>query len=46
MLLMPQGRTHEELAARGRELVELCKATGFRFCPRVHIELWGNRPGT
>jgi 7-carboxy-7-deazaguanine synthase len=45
VLLMPQGRTHEELAARGRDLVEICKSTGFRFCPRVHVELWGDKRG-
>jgi 7-carboxy-7-deazaguanine synthase len=46
VLLMPQGTTQEEVAARGLWLVELCKAHGFRYCPRLHIELYGNRRGT
>jgi 7-carboxy-7-deazaguanine synthase len=46
ILLMPQGITREELAARGPWVVELCKTHGFRFCPRLHIELYGNRRGT
>lgn len=45
VLLMPQGRTREELADRGRMVAELCKSSGFRYCPRVHIELWGDRRG-
>jgi 7-carboxy-7-deazaguanine synthase len=46
VLLMPQGVTHEELARRGPWIAELCKRHGFRFCPRLHIELYGNRRGT
>ncbi len=46
VLLMPQGTTREELDARGPWLVEECKRHGFSFCPRLHIELYGNRRGT
>jgi 7-carboxy-7-deazaguanine synthase len=46
VLLMPQGVTREELAARGPWVAELCKQHGFRYCPRVHIELYGNTRGT
>jgi 7-carboxy-7-deazaguanine synthase len=46
VLLMPQGVTAEELRARGVWLIEECKKLGFRFCPRLHIELFGNRRGT
>jgi 7-carboxy-7-deazaguanine synthase len=46
VLLMPQGVTREELHARGAWLVEECKKHGFRFCPRLHIELYGNQRGT
>lgn len=46
VLLMPQGTTREELDRRGAWLVEVCKQHGFRFCPRLHIELFGNRRGT
>ena len=39
---MPQARTREELLARSPMVAELCKETGFRFCDRLHIVLWGN----
>jgi 7-carboxy-7-deazaguanine synthase len=46
VLLMPQGVTREELAKRGPWLADVCKEHGFRYCPRLHIELYGNRRGT
>jgi 7-carboxy-7-deazaguanine synthase len=45
VLLMPQGVTAEEINARSLWLVEECKRHGFRYCPRLHIELYGNRRG-
>ncbi len=45
VLLMPQGTRHEDLARRGAWLAEVCKQHGFRYCPRLHIELYGNRRG-
>jgi 7-carboxy-7-deazaguanine synthase len=46
VLLMPEGRTAEELAARQAWLVEVCKTAGFRYCQRLHIALFGNVRGT
>jgi 7-carboxy-7-deazaguanine synthase len=46
VLLMPQGVTREELAERGPRVAEACKEHGFRYCPRLHVELFGNRRGT
>lgn len=46
VLLMPEGRTEEELHARSAWLVEVCKATGHRLCQRLHIALFGNTRGT
>lgn len=46
VLLMPQGVTSEELARRSRWLVEICKHRGFRYCPRLQIDLYGNVRGT
>lgn len=45
VLLMPQGVTPQELQERSRWLVEACKQHGYRYCPRLHIELFGNRRG-
>jgi 7-carboxy-7-deazaguanine synthase len=46
VLLMPQGITVSELNERGPWVADLCKQHGFRFCPRLHIALYGNRRGT
>ena len=46
VLLMPEGITPEALLDRSRWLTEVCKQEGFRFCPRLHIFLWGNTRGT
>lgn len=46
VLLMPEGTDAATLAARGRWLVDICKATGYRFCPRLHVELFGHTRGT
>jgi len=45
VLLMPEGVDPAVLAERGRLLVEICKQEGFRFTPRLHVELWGNKRG-
>lgn len=45
VLLMPQGITPGELVQRGDWVAELCKQHGYRYCPRLHIELWGNQRG-
>lgn len=46
ILLMPEGRTLEELRARAPQVVEWCKPRGWRYCARLHIELYGNKRGT
>jgi 7-carboxy-7-deazaguanine synthase len=43
---MAQAQTREELHERAPTIVELCKRHGFTYCPRLHIEIWGNRRGT
>jgi 7-carboxy-7-deazaguanine synthase len=45
VVLMPEGVDREVLAERGRWLAEISKREGFRFSPRLHIDLWGNRRG-
>ena len=45
VLLMPEGMRPEELRARARWLIEECKLRGFRYCPRLHIEVYGDRRG-
>ena len=44
--LMPEGIDIKTLATRSPWLVEICKREGFRFCPRLQIELFGHTRGT
>jgi len=46
ILLMPEGIDVKTLATRSPWLVDICKREGFRFCPRLHIELFGHTRGT
>ena len=46
VILMPEGIDADVLRERGVWLAEICKQEGFRFSPRLHVELWGNRRGT
>jgi 7-carboxy-7-deazaguanine synthase len=46
VLLMPEGVTVEVLRARAGWLGELCKQRGYRYAPRLHVELYGNKRGT
>jgi len=45
-ILMPEGIDASVLRERGVWLAEICKQEGFRFSPRLHVALWGNRRGT
>jgi 7-carboxy-7-deazaguanine synthase len=45
VVLMPEGTDHETLAERGRWLAELCMREGFRYSPRLHVDLWGTERG-
>jgi 7-carboxy-7-deazaguanine synthase len=44
-ILMPEGTEREVLRERGAWLAEICKQEGFRFSPRLHVDLWGNQRG-
>ncbi len=45
VVLMPEGTDADVLRERATWLVEICKQEGFRFSPRLHIDLYGNRRG-
>ncbi len=45
VLLMPQGIDAVALSRRSPWVVEICKARGFAFCPRMHIMLYGDVRG-
>ncbi len=45
VLLMPEGRTPEEVAGRARGVAALCLRHGFRYSPRLHLDLFGGGRG-
>lgn len=45
VVLMPEGTDAVVLHERSLWLAEICKREGFRFSPRLHVDLWGNRRG-
>ncbi len=45
IVLMPEGTRAEVVRERGLWLAEICKRTGFRYSPRLHIDLWGDQRG-
>ncbi len=45
VVLMPEGTDSGCLHQRALWLAEICKDSGYRFTPRLHVELWGNRRG-
>ncbi len=45
VVLMPEGTRAEVLAERSAWLVEACKERGYRFSPRLHVLLYGERRG-
>jgi 7-carboxy-7-deazaguanine synthase len=46
VILMPQGRQIKTIADKQQWLAELCKQYGFRYSPRLHIDLWEDQRGT
>ena len=46
VLLMPQGRTQEELEQREMWLAPFCSDNGWTYCPRKQIEWYGPVRGT
>ena len=46
VLLMPEGIAPDTLRSRYDLLIDLCKENGYRLCHRLHIDLFGNTPGT
>ena len=46
VLLMPEGVDQTTLDSRTTWLTGVCSRHGFRYCPRLHIALFGNTRGT
>jgi len=46
VLLMPEGTDVATIRGRDETLIEVCKRHGYRYCNRLHIDLFGNTKGT
>lgn len=46
IMLMPEGIDGQKLHEAATVVAELCKRHGFRYTPRLHIDLYGNTRGT
>ena len=46
ILLMPEGTDAETIRERSLTLIDICKHHGYRYCDRLHIQLFGNTKGT
>jgi len=45
VMLMAEGTTVETIYERAVWIVEVCKRERFRYSPRLHIDLWGDKRG-
>ena len=45
VLLMPEGATRERLEETRTEVAELAAERGYRYTPRLHVDLWNDAPG-
>lgn len=45
VLLMPEGVDRDTLRRRAEWVQRVCRRMGWRYCPRLHIEWWGNARG-
>jgi len=46
VLLMPEGIDQKTLDSRSDWIEDICEELGFKFCPRMHIQWYGNKRGT
>ncbi len=46
VLLMPEGMTREQLDGTRSDVAELALEHGYRYTPRLHVDLWNDAPGT
>ena len=45
VVLMAEGTDATTIRERAVWITEICKREGFRYSPRLHIDVWGNRRG-
>ncbi|MDB4287526.1 7-carboxy-7-deazaguanine synthase QueE [Akkermansiaceae bacterium] len=45
IFLMPEGRSPKETTEKSLWLADICRNHGYRFTPRLHVLLWGDKRG-
>ena len=45
VLLMPEGQTEAEVAQKRAQIAELAMEHGYRYTPRLHVNLWNDEAG-
>ena len=45
VVLMPEGTSAAVIRERARWLTEICKQHGYRYSPRLHVDIWGDERG-
>jgi len=45
VILMAEGTSTEVIYERASWIVEICKRERFRYSPRLHIDIWGDKRG-
>lgn len=46
VLIMPQGIDARTIRGRSETFIDVCLRLGYRYCNRLHIEIFGNKRGT
>jgi len=46
VLLMPEGQTRERLEETRRVVADIALEQGYRYTPRLHVDLWNDAPET
>jgi 7-carboxy-7-deazaguanine synthase len=45
VILMPEGTNRDRVRERGLWIAEVCKERGYRYSPRLHVDLYGDQRG-
>jgi 7-carboxy-7-deazaguanine synthase len=46
IVLMPQGISRDQIQAKQNWMVEICQQCGYRYLPRLQVDIWGDKRGT
>lgn len=45
VMLMPEGTRTKDLQEKSEWIIDACKTFHYRYSPRLHVHLWGNKRG-